>query len=94
MDEHLKSFTLDRINREAVPTIYGGVLLYKNGDENANAALHMSNIIGLVEAGVDVIIDDSVEKEITKDETDQIDLAKERRKKYLEELEKLKANKS
>lgn len=93
MNEDLKAAVITFVNRKAVPTIYGAILQYKDGKENSNGALHINNITGLAEAGVNIEYDSEFDPNdpkngMTKDELSQIAAARQRYLDYLDSLKK------
>ena len=93
MDESLDTVRILMANRKAVQAIFNAVLIYKDGSENPNGALHLSNVVGLAEAGVKVEYDEDCNmKDIPKDELREIEAGKARYLQYLEDLKKQKEN--
>lgn len=89
MNESLKSATILAVNLKATPIIYNCLLLYKDGIENPNGACHISNLVGLAEAGVDVEIEEGVK--ISDEDNEAINAGKAKYLQYLEDLKKQQA---
>lgn len=95
MNESVDSVRILHANRNAKPPIFNAILVYKDGTKNYDAALHISNVVGLAEAGVKIYYDqDCNTEDIPKDELAQVEAGKQRYLDYLEALEKEKANKN